>query len=366
MEPLTLASCSLYRYRLPFAEPVTFKGGRETHREGFLVRLASEAGAEAWGEAAPLPGFSRERPGEAEEQLCRLCTAMVGRRVGEGLVAPDGAWRREVEAMNLAPSVCFGFEAAAWQLYAAAVGKTLPELCTPSPRPTISLNGLLLGTGAEVEAQARRLVARGYRTVKLKVGRASVEEDVERTRRVRAVLGEERNLRLDANRAWSYEQATAFAEGIRWCGVEYLEEPLFDAGRLAEFASATGVPVALDESAVALEPDQVEAHRYAKAVVLKPTLLGWGRSLSMARAADAAGITPVVSASFETGVGMRALVALAAAVGTQPVAAGLDTYRWLEADVVSPRLDVSRPCIDVFPLMRAPWGITIEALDLVG
>ena len=55
---MTLA---LYRYQLPFTQPLTFHGKVEVAREGLLVRIDK-----GWGEIAPLPGFSRETLAEAQ------------------------------------------------------------------------------------------------------------------------------------------------------------------------------------------------------------------------------------------------------------------------------------------------------------
>jgi O-succinylbenzoate synthase len=87
-------------------------------------------------------------------------------------------------------------------------------------------------------------------------------------------------------------------------------------------------------------------HGYARAVVLKPTLLGGiSRSLRFASEAKALGIKVVVSSAYESGVGTGALVALAAMVGDEPV--GLDTYRRLADDVIEVPLDLPAPVIDV-------------------
>ena len=97
-------------------------------------------------------------------------------------------------------------------------------------------------------------------------------------------LGDSISLRLDANRAWGYEEAAEFVRGAP--RFEYLEEPLADPARLPELAREFGVPVALDESLVGMEPEELEEHRYARAVVLKPTLLGGiSRTLRMAERA---------------------------------------------------------------------------------
>src|SRR3712207_7895160 len=60
-----------------FPYPTLFR----SHREGLLVELASDRGAVGWGEASPLPGFSRENLDEAAEQLRGLATELMGRRV---------------------------------------------------------------------------------------------------------------------------------------------------------------------------------------------------------------------------------------------------------------------------------------------
>ena len=161
-------------------------------------------------------------------------------------------------------------------------------------------------------------------------------------RELAGILSESINLRLDANRAWTFEEALEFVratEGVRY---EYVEEPLADPTRLSSLVDETGVPVALDESLVGMDPETLGEHCYARAVVLKPTLLGGMRHiLRLAERAQDLSITPVVSSAFETGVGTLGLVALAACVGGGEVPAGLDTYRRFAADVLEPRLDLS-------------------------
>jgi O-succinylbenzoate synthase len=107
------------------------------------------------------------------------------------------------------------------------------------------------------------------------------------------------------------------------------------------------VPVALDESLAGMEPETLEEHPYARAVVLKPTLLGGlSRTLRFAERASDLGMKPVISSAYETGIGTAALVALAAGVGEE-APAGLDTYRALAGDVLRPRLELPAPRVDV-------------------
>jgi o-succinylbenzoate synthase len=343
-----LVGFDLHRYELPLSEPLTLKGTVLHHREGLLLRLGSEGGAVGWGETSPLPGFSRESLDEAAGQLRDLATSAVGREITDAWVDPDGTFTRELDAMDLAPSVRFGFELALWALYATAHGKALVELVTPHPRATVPVNALISNLPDRALEEARRIRSAGYEAVKLKVGGRAVEEDVELVRALNTELGDTVALKLDANRAWSLDVAERFARGTAGLRFEYVEEPLADPTLLSAFASHHDVPVALDESLASIEPDSLEDHGYARAVVLKPTLLGGiSRTLRFAARASRLGMEPVISSAYESGVGTAALVALAAGVGEEEVPAGLDTYNRLVEDVLRPPLDLPAPRVDV-------------------
>jgi o-succinylbenzoate synthase len=343
-----LVGFELYRYELPLCEPLALKGMVQRHREGLLLRLNDEGGAVGWGEASPLPGFSRESLDEAARQLRDLASSMVGREITNAWIDPDGNCGRELDSVDLAPSVRFGFELALWDLFAAASGRSLPELVTPHPRATVPVNALIPDPPDKVLEEARRVRSAGYEAVKLKVGRRAVEEDVELVHALYEVLGDAVALRLDANRAWSLEEAEGFARGTAGLRFEYVEEPLADPTLLPTLVGNHGVPVALDESLAGMQPEVLEDHGYARAVVLKPTLLGGvSRTLRFAARASRLGMEPVISSAYETGVGTAALAALAAGVGDEDVPAGLDTYRRLAEDVLRPRLNLPAPRVDV-------------------
>ena len=279
---MKLANLGLYRYHVPLSEPVRLKQTTLRCREGLLVELASDEGATGWGEAAPLPGFSHESLDEVAGQLSHLADSMVGR---EATVDLEGAFARELDTLDLVPSARFGFELALWDLYAASSGKALPELVTSRPRTTVTINALIYSPDHAIE-EALRARAAGYEAVKLKVGGRDIEEDVELVRAVRGTLNSDVSLRLDANRAWSFEEAERFARGIAGLRLEYVEELLSDPAGLPSLSRTCDLPVALDESLVLMQPEALEGHGYARAVVLKPTLLGGiSRTLRFARLA---------------------------------------------------------------------------------
>jgi O-succinylbenzoate synthase len=134
-------------------------------------------------------------------------------------------------------------------------------------------------------------------------------------------------------------EAEQFADALGDVPLEYVEEPLADPSALSAFADWTDLPVALDETTRECTPDELEAFAPIAGVVLKPTLLGGIRTVrrwgGAARAQDA---TPVLTGAYESGVGLRLLAALAAALTDAP--AGLLTYDRLGDDVLRPRLSM--------------------------
>ncbi len=337
-------------YRLPLIEPVVWNGERQTEREGVLLGLVGASGAQGWGDAAPLPGFSRESLADTREALEAVLPVVLGRALDPAdVLRPDGPFHQALDEARLPSSARFALDLALADLAAQALGRTLPQALHPDPAVMLPLNALLMGDPTAVVAQAAERVAEGYRALKLKVGRASVKQDIQTVRAVREAAEARVELRLDANRAWAFKEAMRFAVGVRDVGVAYVEEPLRTPGELPALWLDSGLPVALDET---VQEDGAEVRGWATAVVLKPTLVGGlMAALRWAARARAVGARPVLSAAFESGVGLRGVAALAAATGAE--AAGLDTYRWLGADVLSP-LPFNRPRVDVPALFVSP------------
>lgn len=318
----------IFAYRLPFRAPVPVAGSHLAFREGLLLRLVDQDGVEGWGEAAPLPGFSKET---LVDDLRNLST--VARLWCSNF--PDALLTMR------APSVRFGLEQACLHIQATRAGHALHQLVSPKGRDSVRVNALLFGDVHEQLAKAVRSRLSGYRTVKVKVGRRAPEADAQFVGHLSADLGTDVRIRLDANRGWSLEEAVRFGKQMQGLPVEYIEEPVSNPLALQAFYDQTGMPVALDESVADFKPSTWGRIKGLAAVVLKPTLMGGIKtSLELANAAVSVGAMPVVSSAYESGVGTLGLAALAAYVTRPDDAAGLDAHWRLAEDVLAHRLDV--------------------------
>jgi L-alanine-DL-glutamate epimerase-like enolase superfamily enzyme len=93
-------------------------------------------------------------------------------------------------------------------------------------------------------------LARGFRAIKMKVGRARLSEDRDRVRAMRAHLGDDFPLMADANMRWTVDQAIAAARAFQDSNLTWLEEPTIpdDVAGHARIVREGGVPIATGEN----------------------------------------------------------------------------------------------------------------------
>jgi L-Ala-D/L-Glu epimerase len=116
---------------------------------------------------------------------------------------------------------------------------------------------LVSGPPHAVAAEATRWAKAGFGTFKLKVGAG---EDVAQAEAVRAALGPDAKIRLDANASWSLEEATGILAAVEPLGIELVEQPVETIAEASELAWRTRIPLAGDES-IATVADAEESVR---------------------------------------------------------------------------------------------------------
>ena len=186
-------------------------------------------------------------------------------------------------------------------------------------------------------------------TAKVKVAEPGpLEEDEARVEAVRDALGPQGKLRVDANGAWSVDEAQRAIRALDRYDLEYVEQPVATLDDMATLRRSIDVPLAADESVrTAEDPMHVAGLEAADIVVLKVQPLGGVRRAL--EVAEAVGLPCVVSSAVETSVGTATGLALAACLPELPYACGLATLELLEGDVVAESL---RPVGGAIPVRR--------------
>jgi O-succinylbenzoate synthase len=314
----------LYRYAIPFTEPITVKGHKLVQREGIIIALKSpEERHIAYGEIAPLPGLHRETLQSAEAQLVEVLAK-------HDLASPG------IFLEGLYPSVHNGLEMAMLNLDAAISG-TLPGFSDSGHAAGhVPVNALLFGDTVLIMQRAEEYYALGYRTFKLKVTASDTENAIRSIRALHRTFGNRIELRLDANQSLTLDEAVEFAGNIPQGSVAYIEEPLKEAELIGEFYAKTALHSALDET-LWQKPELLDQIPEASlsALILKPNRLGGiFAALQFARYAKKHHLLAVFSSAFESGISLSLYTWLAASTASQPAACGLDTYRYLKHDLL--------------------------------
>ncbi len=254
-------------------------------------------------------------------------TRFRGITVREGaLIEGPAGWGEFSPFAEYGPRECARWLACA--LEAAVTGWPAPA------RDAVDVNVTVPAVGPQ---RAHEIAAAsGCRTAKVKVAEPGqpAAADLARVEAVRDALGPGGRIRVDANGAWSVDQAALMLRAMAPSGLEYAEQPCATLAELAELRRRVDVPLAADESIRrAADPLAVRAAGAADIVVLKAAPLG-GVAKGLRIAAEC-GLPVVVSSAVESSVGLAAGVALAAALPELPYACGLGTVSLLAGDVTA-------------------------------
>lgn len=189
--------------------------------------------------------------------------AMIEHDLAPALLHRDGAdiagnfdfMERHVHYVGrggIASFACSAVDIALWDLRCKREGKPLWKLAGGSDRRCKAYFG-----GIDLQFPIDKLVAsvRGYlesgaNAVKIKVGSARLDDDVERIGAVRECIGNDHALMVDANYAMSVDQAIRAAKAFAPFNLLWFEEPILpdDFGGYATIAKTTGMPLAMGEN----------------------------------------------------------------------------------------------------------------------
>ena len=156
-------------------------------------------------------------------------------RVVEGeRLAPADLWSKLAErfaligVQGIVRMAMAGFDVAAWDALAIAAGWPLATLIGSSPKriPAYNSCGLGLMAPRDVADEAEKLLARGFRAVKLRLGYPTLAEDLAALHAVKKRIGSGIAVMVDYNQALSLAQALERGRALDQEGIYWLEEPI--------------------------------------------------------------------------------------------------------------------------------------------
>lgn len=285
-----------------------------------FVRLDVE-GAEAWGAASPS-GVTGETTETVLEALPKLAATLKGFSFARGREVSD-RMEKALPGNNAAKAAV---DIAVFDAIGKSRNLPLYRHLGAARESAITDRTVGLMDVDDAVGRAERFVAEGFRAVKVKLG-GKVAEDVERMTRIRKALGNHILLRADANQAFTYRSALAFAKQAYGLVVEFFEQPLpaDDLAGMQSLTESSPIPVMADESVVTpQDAAKVGWGKCARLVNLKLMKTG-----GIARAIETNAICE--SAGMPTMVGCNAESTLSIAAGLH-VALSQKNVRFVDLD----------------------------------
>jgi L-alanine-DL-glutamate epimerase-like enolase superfamily enzyme len=183
---------------------------------------------------------------------------LAPRLLGEPATTIERLWQRMWWTLHYAgrggqaTSAISAIDIALWDLKAKRAGLPLYELLGGFDARVPCYAGgidLMLDVDALL-AQTDANLRKGFRAIKMKVGRAKLSEDVARVRAMREHLGADFPMMADANMRWGVDQAIGAARALRPFDLVWLEEPTIpdDVTGHARILRDGGVPIATGEN----------------------------------------------------------------------------------------------------------------------
>lgn len=300
--------------------PFVGSRGSVLMRELLLLHLQDSDGNVGFGEAAPLHHYDGVTIADVHAAL-EDCRALLT----DGEERPRSELLTSCAAAAVLPQALAAIDLALWDLAGCRAGQPVWRLLGAPEPLAVQVNetiGAIDRAGAASEATAARRA--GFDTVKVKVG---VGDDAGRLAAVRVAAGPGMAIRLDANGAWSEDQALAALGSLEPVGLELCEEPVSGLRAVARVCAQTPVAVAIDESAGL--PGAL-GQRACDAVCLKVARCG-GISgvIEAAGQARAAGYEVYLASTLDGPLGIAAALHTAAALAPDR-ACGLATLRMFE------------------------------------
>jgi len=299
--------------RVPLKEPFAIATQTMAECEHIFAVVETESGPTGIGSVSTIPAFMGET-GDIVRSAIEYLAPMLKGRDPFDIEAIHEAMDAELAGVSSAKAA---IDFACYDVMGKSLNMPVYRLIGGKVRERIPCTWVIGIKGVrETVAEGLTRFQEGYRVFKVKTGHDD-RDDHEKIRLLRAELGPEATIRIDANTAYTVDHGIRFLSGIVKYDLEMIEQPCrgSDLSGMARLRQALPVPILADESAMSLE----DVHRVidAGAADIINIKLGKVGGIHKARKvsalARAANLTVVIGSNMELGPGIAAGAHLAAA-----------------------------------------------------
>lgn len=323
-------SLNFYLYNIPFYKSLRNSQTSFRRRKGLILEFIT-GNRTYYGEAAPLPGFSKETLQQVVDMAKEKRKTFLKLFESSNRI---GTINRFGQRNEIPPSLAFAIDTIAHQVEAHSHRNSLKDYLFPDAPSRIPVNTLLTLSDDQPLREVRNKMNRGFQTFKFKIG-VDFNTELSTLQRIRTEFPAI-TIRLDANRAWKPGSAARNLQELAELDIEFCEEPLAVASpeNYTALKQETRIPLALDES-LYQNGNWHKLLPYTDYIIIKPMLLGGFKTILETRnIADTYNNKTIFTTSLESGIGRIFTAILASGMGAEQHAHGLATGFLMEKDLL--------------------------------
>jgi L-alanine-DL-glutamate epimerase-like enolase superfamily enzyme len=302
---LKITEVEIFLFDIPITSPFRIAIGTMTAANDLLIRIRTDQGIVGLGEACPFPPIT----GETQATNAAAAVSIRDMIVGKDPLAIDALLREIGPIIHANPSAVAAFDMALFDILGKVAGLPLFRLLGGTKNVFETDITTSLDTLEKMTAEAKGYADKGYKTLKVKVG-LDPDEDYSHISAIRAAVGPQVAIRIDANQGWTVPQAIYALRKMAPLAIEFCEQPVLASDTTGLRAVRLQSPIAImaDEAlfgpADAIKLIRAEACDTFNIKVMKAG--GLLNSIRIAHIADAANIRCMVGCMFESKLALTA------------------------------------------------------------
>lgn len=303
---LTIQQVELYKLSIQLKEPFITSLGIDDAANNILVKIMTKEGITGFGECSPYMPIN----GESQDTCFIVGQYFAKALKGKDPLKIESCIQLMDDIIYANTSIKSAFDMALYDIASQHAGVPLYRFLGGDNSKTIVTDYTVsISSPEKMAADALRIKNEGYPAIKVKLGKNG-KKDVERIRAIRAAVGNDIPLRIDANQGWKVKEAIQTLNALREFDIQHCEEPIprWNFMKLKKVKKQSPIPIMADESC----GDDHDAARLIELDACDYFNIKLGKSggifkaLKIVELAEAAGIRLQVGAMIESRLAMSA------------------------------------------------------------
>jgi L-Ala-D/L-Glu epimerase len=245
-DELQIRQVELYKLSVALKEPFITSLGRDDSAHNVVVKILTGNGITGFGECSPYMAIN----GESQDTCFSVGHYFAKIFKGKNALAIEDRISDMDKLIYGNNSIKSAFDMALYDIASQHAGLPLYKfLGGKNDKEIITDYTVSIGEIEKMAADATKIKNEGYPSIKIKLGQDG-KKDIARIQAIRAAVGNEIPLRIDANQGWNVKEAIETLNALAPFSIQHCEEPIprWDFMNLPKIKKASPIPIMADES----------------------------------------------------------------------------------------------------------------------